>query len=149
MEYFKMDELCKSLTAEKLGIDNTPSPNVKINLLRLVGCVLDPLRSWYKKPITVNSGYRSVELNKAVCGVSTSQHTIGEAADITAGSEGENFKLFNHIRLHMKFDQVILEFGGAWVHVSYTKANRGKALESYRANGVTIYRTYTEPYLND
>ena len=79
---FSMKELAKSSTAEKLGIDNTPTPEASAQLSNLVTHVLDPLREMYGKPITVNSGYRCPKLNDAVGGAKNSQHMRGEAADI-------------------------------------------------------------------
>lgn len=119
MKYFTIKELIKSSTAEAKGIDNTPTPEVERNLTALVENVLDGVREIYGKPITVNSGYRCPELNKAVGGVSNSHHVKGYAADITAGSPEENERLFNIIRHNFKFTQNLDEKGFRWVHVSY------------------------------
>lgn len=43
---------------------------------------LDEIREGYGKPIIINSGYRSPELNKAVGGVVQSYHQKGLAVDI-------------------------------------------------------------------
>lgn len=121
MKYFTIAELTASATAEKRGIDNTPSLSVKANLTALVDNVLDPLREAYGHPIRVTSGYRCSELNSAVGGVSNSQHLIGEAADITAGSVAANGRLWQLIkRLDLPIDQVIDERGLRWIHVSYS-----------------------------
>lgn len=48
--------------------------------------ILQPLRDLCAWPITVNSGYRSAELNAALRGSGTSQHLLGEAADITGAN---------------------------------------------------------------
>lgn len=130
MKYFSIEELCRSTTAEKEGIANDPTADVETKLTALVDNVLDPLREWYGKPITVNSGYRSPELNKAVGGSNTSQHMKGEAADITAGSREENKKLFEHIKGSLPFDQLIDESNFSWVHVSYkSSGNRKQVLK--------------------
>lgn len=123
MTYFSIEELCRSTTAEKEGISNVPDEEAKLRLKELVDNVLDPLRAWYGKPITVNSGYRSPELNKAVGGSKSSQHMKGEAADITAGSKEENKRLFEYIKEHLPFDQLIDESNFSWVHVSYKSSN--------------------------
>ena len=68
MKYFTMKELTKSSTADKLGIDNTPTTEASVALSNLVTHVLDPLREMYGKAITVNSGYRCPKLNAAVGG---------------------------------------------------------------------------------
>lgn len=119
MKYFSIKELCRSEDAEKHGIDNTPSEEAKINMENLIVEVLDPCREKYGKPITVNSGYRSRQLNAKVGGVDTSDHLTGEAADITGGSVAENRKIFKILVENGKFDQIIWEKGGQWVHVSW------------------------------
>lgn len=123
MKYFTLKELTRSATAEAKGIDNTPTPEVEKNLTLLVENVLDPLREIYGKPITVNSGYRCPELNKAVGGSKTSDHVKGFAADITGGSKEENERIFNIIKHNFHFKQLIDEKGFSWVHVSYDPSN--------------------------
>ena len=126
MKYFTMKNLAKSPTADKLGIDNTPTTEVSVALSNLVTHVLDPLREMYGKAITVNSGYRCSKLNAAVGGAKTSQHMRGEAADITAGSKTENKKLFELIRDNLPFDQLIDESNYSWVHVSYVSTSKNR-----------------------
>ena len=121
-----MKELTKSSTADKLGIDKTPTTEVSAQLSNLVTHVLDPLREMYGKAITVNSGYRCSKLNAAVGGAKTSQHMRGEAADITAGSKTENKKLFELIRDNLPFDQLIDESNYSWVHVSYVSTSKNR-----------------------
>ena len=121
-----MKELAKSSTADKLSIDNTPTPEASAQLSNLVTHVLDPLREMYGKAITVNSGYRCPKLNDAVGGAKTSQHMRGEAADITAGSKTENKKLFELIRDNLPFDQLIDESDYSWVHVSYVSTSKNR-----------------------
>lgn len=123
MKYFTIEELTRSATATTKGIDNTPTPEIKANLERLVDKVLDGLREIYGKPITVNSGYRCPELNKAVGGSKTSDHMNGFSVDITASCKKENAILFQIIKDNFDFDQLIWEKGNSeypdWVHVSY------------------------------
>ncbi|QEA10418.1 zinc D-Ala-D-Ala carboxypeptidase precursor [Bacteroides phage Barc2635] len=123
MKYFTLKELTRATTATAKGIDNTPTPEVEKNLTLLVENVLDPLREIYGKPITVNSGYRCPELNKAVGGSKTSDHVKGFAADITGGSKEENERIFNIIKHNFHFKQLIDEKGFSWVHVSYDPSN--------------------------
>ena len=119
-KYFTIEELCHSDTANARGIDNTPTEEVKENLQALIENVLDPLREAYGKPIYVNSGYRCPTLNKAVGGVSTSEHQSGRAADIDTHDYEENKKLFKLIQeLNLPFRQLIDESNLSWVHVSY------------------------------
>ena len=118
MRYFKLIEFTASATARDLDIDNTPSKEAIENIEALVSKVLDPLRDAFGKPIYVRSGYRSVDLNMAVGGVKNSQHIKGEAADITANSREDNQWLFEYIRDHLDYDQLIDEYNYSWVHVS-------------------------------
>ena len=127
-KYFTIDELCRSGTADRLGIKNVPSADVKERLEELINELLDPVREAWGKPIRVNSGYRCPQLNKAVGGVANSQHLKGEAADITTGSTWENKALFELIRKNYEFDQLIDESRFTWVHVSYVKKNRRQVL---------------------
>ncbi len=126
MKYFTMKELTNSSTADKLGIDNTPTTEVSAQLSNLVTHVLDPLREMYGKPITVNSGYRCPKLNAAVGGAKSSQHMRGEAADITGGSREENKKLLELIRDNLPFDQLLNESDYSWVHVSYVSTSKNR-----------------------
>lgn len=126
MKYFSIKEMTKSNTATAKGIDNTPDQTVTDNLTKLIEAVLDPLREWYGKPIIVNSGYRCEALNKAIGGAKSSQHMLGEAADITVGSKEENEKLFNYIKDNLEFDQLINESDFSWVHVSYREGRLRK-----------------------
>lgn len=126
MKYFTIKELCKSQTANAKGIKNEPTKDIEENLIALVDNVLDPVREWYGKPIYVNSGYRCPELNKAVGGVSTSQHMKGQAADIDVHNNANNKKIFNYIRKKLKYDQLLWENGGAWIHVSFRKDGKNR-----------------------
>ena len=144
MRYFTIEELSKSATARRLGIDNTPTPIAKANLEKLVDKVLDPLRAAYGRPIIVTSGYRSRELNSAVGGAATSQHRTGEAADIEAATQDRaaNKRLYDLIiALNLPYDQLINEFDYDWVHVSFGARNRRQRLRAYKdTNGRTKYQ---------
>lgn len=121
-KYFELDEFVKSSTAEKNGIDNTPTFEIVDNLSELVESILDPLRAAYGKPIHVSSGYRSPALNSAIKGASpTSVHPLGYAADLKAANQ-EEFKAFVKdwlVKTRTRFDQCILEKSGneEWVHI--------------------------------
>lgn len=132
MKYFTIKELTKSSTAEAKGIDNTPTPEVERNLTALVDNILDGVREIYGKPITVNSGYRCPELNKAVGGSATSDHVKGFAADITCSNKKENAILFDIIKNTFIFDQLIWEKGNDqypdWVHVSFNPNRQRKQI---------------------
>lgn len=130
MKFFTIAELCKSTTADRLGINNRCRQEHVTALTALVDNVLDPLRTWWGKPITVNSGYRCPELNAAVKESKTSQHMKGEAADIDTGDRQQNKLLFEYIRKNLPYDQLIDESNFAWVHVSY-RADGNNRVDSY------------------
>ena len=139
-KYFTLEEL----TVTNTGLENKPNGEQMNNLKLLVENVLDPARELNGAPITVNSGFRSQELNshKTVNGSKTSQHLKGEAADIESK---DNANLFNLIRKYCVFDQLIWEGGDdkqpAWVHVSFkSQGNRGDVLKMKMFNG---HKTYT------
>jgi|TARA_B100000073_G_scaffold314828_1_gene290286 hypothetical protein len=122
---FSLQELLKSQTALRKGIDNKPAnPGVITNLQVLCEKVLQPVRDHFGKPVVINSGYRSPKLNKAIGGSNKSQHTKGEAADIEIPGLS-NKELAEYIEDNLPFDQLILEFyngvdpNSGWVHVSY------------------------------
>ena len=130
MRFFSIKELCKSITADKYNIDNTPTQEVTDNLTKLVDNILDPLREAWGRPIYVNSGYRSPKLNAKVGGSTNSQHKSGQAADITTGNTSNNEKLFKLIQnLKLPFDQLIDEKNYSWIHVSYGPKNRRQILK--------------------
>lgn len=145
MKYFTITELCYSDTAKKKGIDNSPTTEVRANLVALVETLLDPLREAWKSPIKVTSGYRCGVLNRAVGGSSTSAHLYGCAADIVPiNGEISKFKEFCRkyfdVRRHL-YDQVILEDNGKseWVHIGLKTADgrkRGQLME-YKNNRYT------------
>ena len=99
--------------------------------------MLDPVRSFYGKPIYVNSGFRCESLNRVIGGAKNSQHLEGKAADITTGNPKDNKKLWDIIRfLHqegdIELDQLINEHPifheelgdcPSWIHVSYNEDN--------------------------
>ena len=134
MKYFTINELCRSATAAARRIDNRPPAEVVGRLQTLIEELLDPIRAAWGAPVTVNSGYRSPELNDAVGGVARSQHLRGEAADLSAGSPAANERLFRRIEAlrragEIEFDQLIDEARYRWVHISYRRgANRGEVL---------------------
>lgn len=128
MKYFTIDELCRSQAAVEKGINNIPTDEVIDSLSDLVENVLDPAREKLGIRIVVNSGYRCPELNKAVGGAPTSQHTKGEAADLTTGNRAENKRLFEIIKDNLEYDQLINEHDFSWVHVSYRDTGNRKQI---------------------
>ena len=136
---FVLEEFIRSVTATRLGLDNSVTPDIIQNLTNLCVNVLQPLRDWYGKPIRIASGYRCQALNAYIGGSLNSQHMVGQAADIDTIED--NVKLFDHILQGLPYDQLIWEFGlkvPAWIHVSFNVyKNRKQILRAYRdENGV-------------
>lgn len=121
MKWFKDEEMrCKCCGA-------LPTP-IKENIKALVDNVLDPVREKLGKAINVTSGYRCPKHNRAVGGVTNSQHLQGEAADITTGSPDGNLRLIRLIVKNGRYDQVILY--PSFIHVSWKRngVNRKEVL---------------------
>lgn len=131
-KYFSFRELISSSTAEAMGIDNTPEWDEITALKMLAMDVLDPIRVLWGHPIIVNSGYRSSQLNAAVGGVFNSQHRcqgMTAAADITTGNKQANILLTDMIiKSDIQYDQLIVEDGGRWLHVSFSLKPRRQVI---------------------
>ena len=142
---FSLSELTKSQTAERKGINNTPSPEHQENLKLLCTAILQPVRAHFSKVVTISSGYRSPELCTAIGSKSTSQHAKGEAADFEIFGVS-NKELADWIHHNINYDQLILEYwkesdpNSGWVHCSYSESNkRRQYLRAYKENGSTKY----------
>lgn len=99
-------------------------PETFCNLFRSVVLLQDLRDELFKCPITINSGFRSAVVNKAVGGVSTSDHLKGFAFDIVVKGI-EPYKVFSMLHDYSKrhpsiFGQVI-EYAN-FVHVSFNRA---------------------------
>ena len=121
-QHFTLAELTKSSTAERLELDNTPPPEVLPALTRTAE-MLERIRSTLGVPVTVTSGYRAWAVNKAVGGVTTSDHAQGRAADIVAPRYGTPLQIARALAPLVEvlgIGQLIYErFGStSWVHVS-------------------------------
>ena len=121
-KYFTISELCFSQKALEHRIKNVASKEIEDNLDALIVKVLDPTRAAMGRPITVTSGFRCKAVNDIVSNSKTSQHLVGQAADITLGSNELNRKMAKWIVDHLTFDQLIIENGYGLIHVSYKKS---------------------------
>ena len=135
---FSLNELTKSQTAERKGIDNTPSAEHQENLKSLCTHVLQPIRDHFSRVVTISSGYRSPELCTAIGSKITSQHAKGEAADFEIFGVS-NKELADYIHYNVNYDQLILEYwnesdpNSGWVHCSYSEGNnRNQYLKAYK-----------------
>ena len=145
-ENFSLNELTKSQTAERKGIDNTPSTEHQENLKSLCEMILQPIRDHFGQVVSVSSGYRSPELCVAIGSSTKSQHAKGEASDFEIFGIS-NKELADYINENLDYDQLILEYwkgedepNSGWVHCSYTNGNNRKQyLRAYKENGSTKY----------
>lgn len=120
--HFTLAELTASHTAQRLGLDNTPAPELLPRLV-LTAKMLERIRNTLGAPVTVTSGYRAPAVNRAVGGVTSSDHAHGHAADIVAPGYGTPYqiaKLLAPLVSTLGIGQLILEGvkGKQWVHVS-------------------------------
>lgn len=132
MKYFTVEELTESSIAIKENIDNTPSKEITEHLIELIEELLDPIREKWAEycninklgnpAISVSSGYRCKELNKAVNGSVTSAHMTGYAADLqnVSGSREEFYQFLLNFLKDRNFDECFIEKSrtSQWVHIA-------------------------------
>lgn len=142
---FSLKELTRSQTAIRHGIINLPNQEQLVCLTALTTAILQPIREVHGR-VDINSGLRVLELNRKIGSGDTSQHVLGQAADLECPSI-DNLQLAQWIEQNLKFDQLILEFyeqgepTSGWIHVSYNNQgeNRGRVLTASRVDGKTQY----------
>ena len=144
---FSLNEMVKSQTAERKGINNNPNEDQIESLQALCNNLLQPIREHFDKVVSVSSGFRSAELCQAIGSSVNSQHAKGQAADFEIFGIS-NQELAHYIDKNLDYDQLILEYwkpdekNSGWVHCSYKKegTNRGSKLTALRINGKTQYK---------
>ena len=147
-----LDELTKSQTAERKGINNNPSPEQIENLKALAVNILQPIRSHFDKPLIISSGFRCAELCVAIGSSVNSQHVADDgaaAADFEIPGV-DNLNLAIWIKNNLEIDQGILEFykegepTSGWIHCSYSSdSNRNQWLKARREEGKVKYLPWT------
>jgi len=144
-ENFSLDELTKSQEAIRLGIVNEPNDEQVGNLILLCKNILQPVRNYFKKVVSVSSGFRSAALCEAIGSSAKSQHTKGQAADFEIFGV-HNKEVSDWIVKNLDYDQCILEFwnpndpNSGWIHCSYNdNGNRKQYLRASKVNNAVIY----------
>ena len=144
-ENFILDELTKSQEAIRLGIENEPNDEQVGNLILLCKNILQPIRNYFKMPVSVSSGFRSAALCEAIGSSAKSQHTKGQAADFEIFGV-HNKEVSDWIVKNLDYDQCILEFwnpndpNSGWIHCSYNdNGNRKQYLRASKVNNAVIY----------
>ena len=96
--------------------DNIPTMQHVVNMT--YGCLmlLEPARQVIG-PIIINSGYRNPRVNALVGGVKSSQHLLGQAADIRPKDPSQFQRLVDFFKSHELTDQLLTASG--WLHISW------------------------------
>ena len=116
-EHFTLEELIHSDAAVRHGWDNIPNGDEIANLTRLAQLLEQVKKAVGGKPVMINSGFRSKQVNDSVGSKDSSQHRIGCAADIRVPGMTPRQVVDACIAARVPFDQIILEFD-AWTHIS-------------------------------
>jgi uncharacterized protein YcbK (DUF882 family) len=114
---FSLEELTRSEAAARNGWDNTPNEAELENLKRLAALLQDVKAAVGGKPVLINSGFRSKQVNDAVGSKDSSQHRLGCAADLRVPGMTPRQVVEACIEAKVPFDQIILEFD-SWTHIS-------------------------------
>lgn len=143
-----LNEVVKSNTATRRGIDNTPTEEHLKNLKYVAEKVFQPIREHFGVPIYISSGYRSQELNEAIGGSPRSFHSHGMALDLDQDGRNKgvsNADVFYYIKDNLQFTELIWEFGDEinpnWVHVAIApgREDEKKIKIAERVNNKTTY----------
>ena len=132
-EHLSIAEFTESATATAKGIENTMPNELAQYVVSWAENVFEPVRALLGVPLKVTSGYRCPDLNKAVGGVPTSQHVVGQAGDLIPEGVGILDAFQKILVSDLIYDQLIYEHAGNayWLHISY--------LEGKNRNEVLIY----------
>jgi uncharacterized protein YcbK (DUF882 family) len=136
--HFTLEELTRSQTAVRKGIDNTPSDTEIENLTVLCIDFLEVIRKELGQPIIISSGFRCKELNTAIGGSETSSHIFGEAVDFRVIGYKPISTCKIIASMGLKYDQLIHEFG-RWIHLGIGPRRRIQNLTAYKEDGKTKY----------
>lgn len=141
---FTLEEMVRSQTALRLGIENAPSLLVIENLRYLANVLLEPIRSELGVPLHTDSGYRSPRLNQLIGGSATSVHPLGLAGDeIPIGMELRDAFARIRARKDLPIDQLILECN-TWLHIGAARPGETPRREFMLATGTPGNWHYTK-----
>lgn len=139
---FSLEEFLVSDTADKIGDANEPTPEHLKNLIDHTIPGWQIVRDITGRAIVITSGYRNPRVNKAVGGVSNSDHALGFAGDgRAAGMSAYGFAQLIAAAmkpgrpLHGKVDQLILETSRKIVHLSFAPRRRGQIMTQRKGPG--------------
>ena len=141
-DHFSTEELCHSNTAIRLGLSNTPN-QVQLTNLKTLAEGLENVRSKLGGlPIIISSGFRSMDVNRAVGSKDTSFHTFGLAADFICPRYGSVDDVFHAVvSSSIEYDQLIKEFD-RWIHIGFPKGT-----DKPRRQSLIIDKTGVKAYV--
>jgi hypothetical protein len=137
--HFSLEELT---VTDHREFTNEPNDLEKNNLKR-VAELLERVKGLLGgKPIMVNSGFRSKQINDIVGSRDSSQHRIGCACDIRVPAMTPDDVVKAIIASDIPYDQIIREFD-RWTHISVPNEPNGKP----RKQALIIDKQGTRPYI--
>ena len=136
--HFTLAELTATSHRE---FDNTPNEAETANLQRLAEFLEQVKTALDGKPIMINSGFRSKQVNDSVGSRDSSQHRIGAACDFRVPGMTPDAVVRAVIAAGLPFDQIIREFD-AWTHISVTNTPDGTP----RRQALIIDKAGTRPF---
>ena len=142
---FSLQELTKSDTAIRKGIDNEPNADQIDKLKALCENILQPVRDQFGR-VKVTSGFRSSELCVAIGSSLNSQHSKAEAVDFECMGI-DNAEVADWVKMNCEVDQLILEYytpgepNSGWIHCSWIPDQpRASFLHAFKSEGKTKYK---------
>ena len=121
--HFTLQELTRTDTC----LPNIPSDFELARLRRLSEALEKVREAMGGLPITINSGFRSMLVNHAVGGASSSAHLRGDAADFVCPQFGAPAEIcLSIIDAGIEFDQLICE--SMWVHFGLSDKPRQQVM---------------------
>jgi len=129
---FSLAEFTRSNTAARLGLSNTPPADLMPRLIATAEELEKVRTALGDGPITVLSGFRSFQVNKAVGGSNTSAHCLGFAVDFKRPGMTVREVVLALKKTPLKFDQLIDEFG-QWVHIGFGPGERQRLRRRWKA----------------
>jgi zinc D-Ala-D-Ala carboxypeptidase len=154
---FSYEELTASATATRLGIDNSPPPDIMPHLVVLANG-LEQIRRVLGHSLISHSGYRCEALERvltakdfATRGLSwpdyfaLKAHPKGYADDFICPAFGTPAEIVRVVKASgIKFDQLIVEgqtaTSGGWCHASFDPQMRQEVLVATFVNGTPTYQ---------
>ena len=129
--HFTVEEFTASDTAARRGIDNSlpatmlPQAQRTCEMMERIRARLSRMMG-REVPIVITSGYRCLELNRAIGSSDSSDHVRGMAVDFKAGRFGTAYqvaRLLVPLVDELEIGQLIHEYG-SWVHVSTRRPDK-------------------------